>query len=563
MFDSWIVTGSVLMPYGGRYQLTETQSMVAKLPVASGNTDTVTMMSYGFDPYLSSWSPYHGAVYAVLESLSRIVACGGDFRHVRFTFQEYSMSGTFNEIDVPPTLVSFAVDIAKRQHIITPELKEAGSVLMWFDIEKDSYDLPVYGRVMKLYDTVHGLIRDGLIRSAYALDGKGLAAALGKMAFGNRLGVTIDTERVTAEQLFVPATGSLVVEVPAAQAAAVQNALDDGMARFCRVIGSVTSQPEFVYGGMVLTMEDALAAWTGTLEKVFPTVAVDDKKELPVDLFQTDQVYVCRHKTARPVVFIPVFPGTNCEDDSARAFERAGADVIVQVFKNLDGAGIRDSVAEFEAAINRSQILMFPGGFSAGDEPEGSAKFFANVFRNERLKEAVMRLLQQRDGLALGICNGFQALLKLGLLPYGEITDQKPESPTLTYNTIGRHVSKMATIRVVSNKSPWLAKAENGGIYVNPVSHGEGRFVASKEWLKQLTENGQVATRYVNEAGIPTMDETWNVNGSYLAIEGITSPDGRVYGKMGHAERTGRSVAMNIPGKQDLKLFEAGVEYFR
>ena len=600
MFDSSIGTGSVLMPYGGRYQLTETQSMVAKLPVASGNTDTVTMMSYGFDPYLSSWSPYHGAVYAVLESLSRIVACGGDFRHVRFTFQEYfrrmsgepsrwsqpfaallgayaaqmgfglpsiggkdSMSGTFNEIDVPPTLVSFAVDIAKRQHIITPELKEAGSVLMWFDIEKDSYDLPVYGRVMKLYDTVHGLMRDGLIRSAYALDGKGLAAALGKMAFGNRLGVTIDTERVTAEQLFAPATGSLVVEVPAAQAAAVQNALDDGMARFCRVIGSVTSQPEFVYGGMVLTMEDALAAWTGTLEKVFPTVAVDDKKELPVDLFQTDQVYVCRHKTARPVVFIPVFPGTNCEDDSARAFERAGADVIVQVFKNLDGAGIRDSVAEFEAAINRSQILMFPGGFSAGDEPEGSAKFFANVFRNERLKEAVMRLLQQRDGLALGICNGFQALLKLGLLPYGEITDQKPESPTLTYNTIGRHVSKMATIRVVSNKSPWLAKAENGGIYVNPVSHGEGRFVASKEWLKQLTENGQVATRYVNEAGIPTMDETWNVNGSYLAIEGITSPDGRVYGKMGHAERTGRSVAVNIPGEQDLKLFEAGVEYFR
>lgn len=601
MFDGSIGAGSVFMPYGGRYQLTETQSMVAKLPVLEGRTDTVTMMAYGFDPYLSSWSPYHGAVYAVLESLSRIVAAGGDYKKVRFTFQEYfrrmseqpsrwsqpfvsllgayaaqigfglpsiggkdSMSGTFNEIDVPPTLVSFAVDIAKQQDMITPELKTAGNQLIQLSIETDAYDLPVYERVKVLFDTVHALIGKGAVVSAYALDGKGIAAAVSKMAFGNKLGVTLDAAVRSCEQLFAPAFGSFVAEVVPDRLSQVEAAVQAaGLESAYAVIGVVNDNSSFCYGDVTISMEEAIAAWTGTLEKVFPTVAVEGKEEVSTDIYHADSVYVCRHKTAKPTVFIPVFPGTNCEYDSARAFENAGAQVIVKVFQNLDGEDIGSSAAAFEKAISQSQILMFPGGFSAGDEPEGSAKFFANAFRNERVKNAVMKLLNERDGLALGICNGFQALIKLGLLPYGEITEQKADSPTLTYNTIGRHISKMVYTKVVSNKSPWLAQAEAGSIYTNPASHGEGRFVAGKEWLDKLFANGQVATQYVNEAGIPTMDETWNVNGSYMAIEGITSPDGRVFGKMAHAERRGESVAVNIYGEQDMKLFESGVAYFQ
>ena len=314
---------------------------------------------------------------------------------------------------------------------------------------------------------------------------------------------------------------------------------------------------------MALSMDEALDAWQGTLERVFPTRATEDKEKVQSDVYDTKNIYVCRNKVAKPTVFIPVFPGTNCEYDSAKAFERAGANTIVKVFKNLSAADIRDSVDEFVKAINQSQIIMFPGGFSAGDEPEGSAKFFATAFRNAKMTEAVGRLLSERDGLALGICNGFQALIKLGLVPYGQIQAQSADSPTLTYNTIGRHVSKMVYTKVVTNKSPWLAGAELGGVYCNPASHGEGRFVAPKEWLDKLFENGQVATQYVNEAGVPTMDEEWNVNGSYMAIEGITSPDGRVLGKMAHAERRGESVAVNIYGEQDMKLFESGVAYFK
>ena len=601
MFDGSIGAGSVLMPYGGRYQLTETQAMAAKLPILKGKTDTVTLMAYGYDPYLSSWSPYHGAVYAVLESLSRIVASGGDYSKVRFTFQEYfrrmskepsrwsqpfaallgayaaqigfglpsiggkdSMSGTFNEIDVPPTLVSFAVDVAKQQDILTPELKEPGDQLVRFSIETDEYDLPVYQRVKMLYDIIHALIRRRSIVAAYALDGKGIAAAISKMAFGNKFGITLEPSAVTPQELFAPAFGSFVAEVPADQTEQIRTALQEaGLDRAFAVIGEVCSDHIFRYGDTTITMEEALNAWTGTLEKVFPTIASDEKEEVHTKLYHTDQIYVCRHKTAKPTVFIPVFPGTNCEDDSAKAFERAGAEVTIQVFRNLDGADIRDSVEAFERAIANAQILMFPGGFSAGDEPEGSAKIFANAFRNERIKEAVSKLLDERDGLALGICNGFQALIKLGLLPYGKITQQKPDSPTLTYNTIGRHISKMVYTKVVSNKSPWLAQAKCGHIYTNPASHGEGRFVAGKEWLDKLFANGQVATQYVNEGGMPTMDEEWNINGSYLAIEGITSPDGRVFGKMAHSERRGDAVAINIYGDQDLKLFESGVAYFR
>ena len=594
MFDGSIGAGSVYMPYGGKYQLTETQSMVAKLPVAKGSSDTVTMMAYGFDPYLSSWSPYHGAVYAVVESVARIVAAGGDYKKIRFTFQEYfrrmsedpkrwsqpfaallgaysaqmgfglpsiggkdSMSGSFNEIDVPPTLVSFAVDVAKEKDIITPEFKKAGNPIVWFKIAKDAYDLPDYAQMMDLYEKIHSLIGNGAICSAYALDGKGMAAAVSKMAFGNALGVAM-SEKISADEMFEPGFGQLIAEVSADKLEEILKTVPEA-----QVVGEVTATGTFTYGNMTITMEEALSAWTQTLEKVFPTRATQEKDVLDTPVYTAGNVHVCKNKIARPTVFIPVFPGTNCEYDSARAFEAAGADTIVKVFKNLSAEDIRDSVEVFTKAIDQSQMIMFPGGFSAGDEPEGSAKFFATAFRNEKMKEAVMRLLNERDGLALGICNGFQALIKLGLVPYGEITAQKENSPTLTYNTIGRHISKMVYTKVVTNKSPWLAGTEVGNIYCNPASHGEGRFVAPKEWLDKLFENGQVATQYVNEAGQPTMDEEWNVNGSYMAIEGITSPDGRVLGKMAHAERKGRSVAMNIYGEQDMKLFESGVKYFK
>ena len=594
MFDGSIGAGSVYMPYGGRYQLTETQSMVAKLPVLTGKCDTVTMMSYGFDPYLSSWSPYHGSVYAVLESLSRIVTAGGDFKKVRFTFQEYfrrmsedpkrwsqpfaallgaydaqigfglpsiggkdSMSGTFNDIDVPPTLVSFAVDVAKEQDVITPELKKAGDKLVLFNIEKNEYDLPVYEQVMALYDKIHELIGKKAIVSAYALDGKGLAAAVSKMAFGNKLGVTIE-DSVSTEVLYGAGFGNIVAEVPDEFLPIIKETIPEAV-----VVGEVNADQTFRYKDMSIGMDEAINAWTGTLEKVFKTRATEDKTEIKTNVFDTKEIYICKNKVAKPTVFIPVFPGTNCEYDSAKAFERAGANTIVKVFKNLSAADIRDSVDEFVKAIDQSQIIMFPGGFSAGDEPEGSAKFFATAFRNAKMTEAVNKLLNERDGLALGICNGFQALIKLGLVPYGEIRMQTEDSPTLTYNTINRHISKMVYTKVVTNKSPWLQQAELGKTYCNPASHGEGRFVAPKEWLDKLFANGQVATQYVNEAGVPTMDEEWNVNGSYMAIEGITSPDGRVLGKMAHSERRGEAVAMNIYGEQDMKLFESGVAYFK
>ena len=434
---------------------------------------------------------------------------------------------------------------------------------MLFSIEKDEYDLPVYAQVMKLYDTIHTLIGEGAICSAYALDGKGLAAALSKMAFGNRLGVTVSDE-VSAEALFAPGFGNIVAEVPVEKVGKVRDVLAAaGLAGNEQLVGWVNEEECFVYGTMKLSLDQALTAWTNTLEKVFPTRATDDKEEVKTDVYKTEQIYVCKHKVAKPTVFIPVFPGTNCEYDSAKAFERAGADTIVKVFKNLNAEDIRESVDEFTKAIDQAQIIMFPGGFSAGDEPEGSAKFFATAFRNAKMTEAVMKLLNERDGLALGICNGFQALIKLGLVPYGEIRPQTADSPTLTYNTIGRHISKMVYTKVVTNKSPWLAQAEVGKTYCNPASHGEGRFVAPKEWLDKLFANGQVATQYVNENGVPTMDEEWNVNGSYCAIEGITSPDGRVLGKMAHSERRDRSVAINIYGEQDLKLFESGVAYFK
>ena len=594
MFDSSIGAGSVLMPYGGKYQLTETQAMVAKLPVLRGKTDTVTMMSYGFDPYLSSWSPYHGAVYAVTESMARIVANGGDYKKIRFTFQEYfrrmtsdperwsqpfaallgaydaqigyglpsiggkdSMSGTFNDIDVPPTLVSFAVDVAKDSDVITPELKTAGNSLVQFSIEKDDYDIPVYEKVMELYDSISCLMKKGIIVSAYALDSNGLAAALSKMAFGNGLGVAVDKE-VPLRALFENGLGDIVAEIAADKLEALAAADVDYM-----TVGKVTEEAAFTYKDTEISLEEALAAWKKPLEKVFPTKAVKDTTPIETRLYHKEQIYVCKNKVAKPTVFIPVFPGTNCEYDSTRAFERAGANVVTKVFKNLSAEDIRESVDAFEKAISQAQIIMFPGGFSAGDEPDGSAKFFATAFQNANIKEAVTKLLQERDGLALGICNGFQALIKLGLVPFGEITGQTAESPTLTFNTINRHISKMVYTKVVSDKSPWLREAKLGQTYCSPASHGEGRFVANREWLDKLFANGQVATQYVDIDGNVSMDEEWNVNGSYCSIEGITSPDGRCFGKMAHAERRDTSVAINIYGEQDLKIFESGVAYFK
>ena len=592
MFDGSIGAGSVFMPHGGKYQMTETQSMVAKLPVMHGKCDIVTMMSYGFDPYLSSWSPYHGAVYAVTESMAKIVACGGDYSKIRFTFQEYfrrmtedperwsqpfaallgaykaqiayglpsiggkdSMSGTFEHIDVPPTLVSFAVDIAKEGDIITPELKKAGNKLVWMKIEKDEYELPVYEQVMDQYGKFADDIHNGKIVSAYALDRHGVIAAVSKMAFGNGMGVKIE-HSMDARELFAPAFGDIVAEVPADKVGELSISYT--------VIGEVTDDAKFAFGDTEITLKEAEDAWTGTLEQVFRTVsdeASDEKVESP--LYDTKDIVICGHKIAQPTVFIPVFPGTNCEYDSAKAFERAGAKVITKVFRNMDAADIVDSVNTFEKEIAKSQIIMFPGGFSAGDEPDGSAKFFATAFQNAKLKEAVEKLLNERDGLVLGICNGFQTLVKLGLVPYGEVVGQTPDSPTLTYNTIGRHISKMVYTKVVTNKSPWLQGAELGGVYTNPASHGEGRFVASEEWLDRLFANGQVATQYCDLDGNVSMDEEWNVNGSYRAIEGITSPDGRVLGKMAHSERRADSVAINIYGEQDMKIFESGVKYFK
>lgn len=594
MFDSSIGAATVTMPLGGKYQLTPIQTMVAKLPVLEGKCNTVTMMSYGFDPYLSSWSPFHGAVYAIISSVAKITASGGDYKKIRFTFQEYfrklgkdperwgepltallgaysaqmnlelpsiggkdSMSGTFNNIDVPPTLVSFAVTTGKVQDVVSPELKNAGNVLIRFPIQKDQYHLPDYEYLKILYHIIHTLSQKKVLQSAYALGGYGLVEAISKMAFGNQLGVKI-SETVSQEELFAPAFGDIIAEIKEADL----NKFNELNIQY-KKIGTVISYPEFQYCNNKITMEEALTSWNSTLEKVFPTHSNEGVEKIAPVLYQAKNIYVSKERIAKPRVFIPVFPGTNCEYDSRKAFEHAGASVKTAVFKNLNAEHIRDSIEAFEKAINDAQILMFPGGFSAGDEPDGSGKFIATIFRNERIKEAVNNLLTRRDGLILGICNGFQALIKLGLVPYGEIMPQLEDSPTLTSNNIGRHISKSVYTKVVSNKSPWLQKAQLEGIYTIPASHGEGKFVASKEWIDKLIANGQIATQYVDLDGNPTMEEDFNPNGSYYAIEGITSPDGRVLGKMTHSERRGDGVGINIRGEQNQHIFESGINYFQ
>ncbi|MCR5793300.1 MAG: phosphoribosylformylglycinamidine synthase [Lachnospiraceae bacterium] len=594
MFDSSIGAATVTMPYGGKYQLTPTQTMIAKLPVLDGECDTVTMMSYGFDPYLSSWSPYHGSIYAVISSVAKIVAAGGDYSKIRFTFQEYfermtsdatrwgkpmaallgayeaqmqlglpsiggkdSMSGSFNEIDVPPTLCSFAVDVAKIADVQTPEFKQAGDVIVSLPIKKDKFGLPDFEYLKALYAKIMKLVNEKVFTATYAVSFGGIIEAVSKMAFGNKFGVAIEAG-FDKKELFKPAYGNIVASLKAEDISKLESL---GI-EFAKV-GQVTDDATFTCGDAVISVEDALLAWTGKLEKVFPTESGVEQKAINTGLYDTKEIYVTKNKVARPKVFIPVFPGTNCEYDTAKAFKNAGADVETVVFKNMTEQNIIDSVNAYTKAINEANILMFPGGFSAGDEPDGSAKFIASAFRNEKIKEAVNNLLKQRDGLVLGICNGFQALIKLGLVPYGEITDITEDAPTLTTNSIGRHISKSVYTKVVTNKSPWLRKAELGGVYAIPASHGEGRFVASEEWIQKLFANGQVATQYVDVNGNPTMNEAFNPNGSYYAIEGITSPDGRVLGKMAHSERRGEGVAINIVGNQNQHIFEAGVEYFK
>ena len=591
MFDSSIGAGTVLMPYGGKYQLTPIQTMVAKLPVLEGKCDTVTMMSYGLDPFLSSWSPYHGSQYAVLSSVAKIVAAGGDYHRIRFTFQEYfkrlgtnpenwgepmsallgayeaqmrlslpsiggkdSMSGTFNEISVPPTLCSFAVSVGKISDVITPEFKKAGSKIVAFDIKKDKYELPDYDYVIDMYDKIAAMIDAGILKSVYAIGYGGICEAVSKMAFGNKFGVKICDEACD-EKFFAPLYGGFVAEIDEADLSKLSVPY--------MMVGQVTEDAKFTFKGGEFGVEEAITTWKSKLEKVFPTVSEPEDKGLINKLYDKGSVYIARNKIAVPEVFVPVFPGTNCEYDTSHSFRKAGAKINSVVFRNMSESDIRESVDAFEKAIRKSQILMISGGFSAGDEPDGSAKFIASVFRNERLSEAVHDLLDNRDGLVLGICNGFQALIKLGLVPYGKICEQKADSPTLTTNSIGRHISQSVYTKVVSNKSPWMLKANVGDVYTIPASHGEGRFVANKEWIDKLYENGQVATQYVDINGNPTMDEAYNPNGSYCAIEGITSADGRVLGKMAHSERIGNGVAINIYGEQDQKLFESGVEYFK
>lgn len=600
MFDSSIGAATVTMPYGGRYQTTPVQTMAAKLPSLKGDCDTVTLMSYGFDPYLSSWSPYHGAVYAILSSVAKVVASGGDYKSIYFTFQEYfrrlgedekrwgeplaallgayeaqlrlglasiggkdSMSGTFQDIDVPPTLVSFAVGIAKVSQIITGELKKEGSLLIEVTGAKDKFDLPDYELLKKNYENVHDLMKKGIVASAYAVGAFGIAEAASKMAFGNQLGIVFE-DSIAENELFAPGYGNLLLEI---RAEGLEQLKDSGIS--FRIIGRVKAEKVFSYKGLNLELAEAQKYWADSLEKVYPTLSGVKEEAVNTGIYTAAEetlkknIYIGRESLARPKVFIPVFPGTNCEYDSALAFEKAGAHPETVVFGNLTPAAINESVERFVKGIQEAQILMFPGGFSAGDEPDGSGKFIATAFRNQRIKDAVNDLLSRRDGLALGICNGFQALIKLGLVPYGEITPQREDSPTLTTNHIGRHVSKYVYTKVVSNKSPWLRKAENGGIYAVPTSHGEGRFVAEKEWIDRLFANGQVATQYVDYDGNPSMEEEFNPNGSYYAIEGITSPDGRVLGKMTHSERKGKGVALNITGSFDQYIFESGVEYFK
>ncbi len=593
-FDSTIGAGTVLMPFGGKHQLTPVEAMVAKLPVLEGDSTTGTAMAYGYDPAIGKWSPFHGGLYAVVESVAKIAAAGGDYRKIRLTLQEYfeklgqapekwgkpfaallgayyaqlklgipaiggkdSMSGTFKEISVPPTLVSFALNTVDVTKTISPEFKEVGSSVVLLKLNKDRNQLPDFEELDRNYRTVYALINQGKVRAAHSVREGGLAETVTKMSFGNMIGIKFIAQ-IESSRLFTPEYGSLVLEFPAGEdPAQLLKGLD------YQILGVTQGEPEINFEGILVKLSEALEKWEEPLEKIFPT-RVEGINDNP-ETYNYERKRLLKPKTsiAKPRIFIPVFPGTNCEYDTKKAFEKAGGAAETLVFRNLIASDIEESLEQMVKLINNSQIIMVPGGFSAGDEPDGSGKFIATAFRNGKVKEAVMKLLQERDGLILGICNGFQALIKLGLVPYGEIREITAGSPTLTYNNIGRHVSCLVRTRVASNLSPWLSKVKVGDVHTIPVSHGEGRFVAGREIIAELAKNGQIATQYVDLNENPTCDIRYNPNGSSEAIEGITSPDGRVLGKMGHSERIGSSLYKNVPGEKDQRIFEAGVEYFR
>ncbi len=588
-FDSSIGASTVLMPYAGKYQLTPEEAMVAKIPLIKGETDTATVMAYGFIPKVSRWSPFHSAAFAVTESLAKLAAVGCDPSKARLTFQEYferlndaptrwgkptaallgaltaqlgyhtpsiggkdSMSGSFNDLDVPPTLVSFAVGVSEASKTASAQFKRAGSTVKLVEIPVDSETgLPNYDKAMALMVDVCNKIREGKVLAAGVVKEGGAAACVCKMAFGNKTGFTFET-KLDAKTLFAPLQGSFVLEL------ADENDFD-GI-----TLGTTNDNGVFIIDGTVYTADELIAEWTSKLEKVFPTDSGKTAK-MPIDvpLYKERSIFVAKNKVAKPKVFIPAFPGTNCEVDTARAFEKAGAEASILVVNNLTPADINETIDKMVKEIETSQIVMLPGGFSGGDEPEGSGKFIATTFRNPKVSEAVTKLLNCRDGLMLGICNGFQALIKLGLVPNGKIVDIKENDPTLTFNTIGRHISSMAYTRVTSVKSPWFSAVEAGDVFAVPISHGEGRFVADEDVMKKLVENGQVATQYVDLDGNVANEMPFNPNGSVCAVEGITSPDGRVLGKMGHCERKGDNLYGNVPFEKDMKLFESGVKYFK
>ncbi|WP_240986789.1 phosphoribosylformylglycinamidine synthase [Acididesulfobacillus acetoxydans] len=592
-FDSSIGASTVLMPFGGRHQATPSQGMAAKLPVLDGETETTTLMTYGYQPRLAHWSPFHAAVYAIVEAVTKIAALGGDPRKVRLTLQEYfeklgrdpekwgkpfsallgayyaqkrlgipaiggkdSMSGTFLDLNVPPTLVAFAVCVTEAPLVISQELKEGGSQLVLLPLRRDAQDLPDFEGLRQNFAKVRQLAEGGCVLAVQAVSWGGQAAALTKMAFGNRLGIRL-IDRPDVRTLFTPELGSLILELRAD----VDPAQKFGEMDY-QVLGTTLDRPVLVVNGTEIALEEAWEAWSSPLEKVFPTQTAPTAPPRAIH-------YPSRNsrrpltKLAAPRVLIPVFPGTNCEYDSARAFARAGAVTETLVIRNLTPREVEESIEILAGSIRKSQIVMLAGGFSAGDEPDGSGKFIAAMFRNPRVEEAVEDLMRRRDGLMLGICNGFQALIKLGLVPYGEIRDLQEDSPTLTYNRIGRHISCMAQTKVVSVLSPWFSQVEPGDVHTVALSHGEGRFVASPEVIQSLVEKGQIATQYVDLAGNPSHDVRYTPNGSYEAVEGITSPDGRILGKMGHSERSGAFVAKNVPGNKYQPLFAGGVEYFR
>lgn len=590
-FDASIGAATVMMPFGGKTQLTPEDAMAAKLPLLKGETDDATAMSYGYIPGISRWSPFHGAAYAVAESLSKLAAIGADPLTSRLTFQEYferlhevpsrwgkptaallgaltaqinmgipsiggkdSMSGSFEDLDVPPTLVSFAVAMTKASKTISAEFKKSGSKVVYIPLPEDkATGLPAWEELKKVYKAIYALANDGKILAASVVREGGAAATVARMSFGNKIGFEFKNE-LTAKELFAPLSGSFVVEL--ADDAEISDILYYDL-------GTTVDAETITVNGETLTINELIEEWSFKLEGVFPTKSYCPANEQEIPLYTERNTSSPVIKTAKPKVFIPVFPGTNCEIDTARAFEKAGAEPKLLIVKNLTPAAIEETISEMVKLIDDAQMVMLPGGFSGGDEPDGSGKFIATTFRNPRVSEAVARLLNQRDGLMLGICNGFQALIKLGLVPYGEIRELKADDPTLTFNTIGRHISHMAYTRVTSTKSPWFSSVNAGDVFSVPISHGEGRFVVSDEMLQKLIANGQIATQYVDLNGKQADTIEFNPNGSVCAIEGITSPDGRVLGKMGHSERKGDNLYKNVPFEKDQKIFESGVKYFK